>query len=1050
MTVEQVVFTLTANVHPYLNSIGVAQSRLIGMLAGAQVAVAAHSIKLAAEFERTTVAFEVMAGNAAEGKKLIEEIQQMAVESPFKSQELADIAKQQKSFGTANKDIMDTLHALGEVSAGTGTSMERIGLAFGQVRVAGKLLGTELRQFVDAGIPLIENLAAVMKRPKESIRALVEQGHVGFAQVVMAFNRMTMEGGIYAGLMERINKTTLIGRWQNFSENLEIVARNFTKAALDGIGLNDLLTRMADNLQSLRAGGQSGTFTFFQNVGNGINFAYQMAVKLVDQLEGIYNWSASFVSNNSEMFIAAGAVLAIAAAVNTLALSAQAAAWAFNLMLTGRLARIAGIALSIFDLTRMLNLLRFSFALLQFPVGVFTVAAVWGLRSLAVAAQAASFGVAQLAYQMTLVSLRAGFAGAATFYTALSRAALVLSRATLLATGVPFMFTMFRLPLVAMYTMTAYLVRFRLLAMSAAAALRSLALLRMAASFGPALASGISSVVSSVMGSAVVSQGLPLAIIAAMGYALGKAGVFDGVRKDAYDTFVQIGQDWTGLWAGLKGAFDAGDVSATFRILAAGIELTWARLLIEMTVMWKKFTFGISNPTNQASLMMTLGDMGMGAITGVAGIFDEETAKKWEERGAARAQGIRDQLEQMKKTDPKFAEFAKSLDEYRKKETEGLQPLIDQANAAASVGLELKKADDVSKWMKEHSEDIFKARMEYIKWAEAIGLAGTRVESFHAKFPGMPKGEELAVFLGNDAGLSAQLKSSKAMLDRAVSLRNIAEDLNIHDPRTYPAPKALSDIYEQLRSQSSSGAFSALPFAAFDNFQKRGIDSMDKLVGTMSPQLQRVGRMFQDQFKLEGLTLPSSVFSSMNKLGAMWKGIFVPESISGAARDSANKLIKDINNGVGPLDDFRIEYGRLREAFLGPQFAESNRNFVGPPAMDEMGKFKGAVLNQGQFDFGVTKFFDKMAKANVMERALPPALLSGSSEAQEVINKNQTRQLDTQEGIKAVLEEMLFLEKEASKHREKTADALSKMQNSGGLLKFLVPLGLGDANIPIN
>lgn len=73
-----------------------------------------------------------------------------AKNSPFELLGIRDVTKQLLAFGIEEQNIIGTLKILGDVAAGTGTGLDRIAYAFGQVRAAGKLTGNELRQFTEA------------------------------------------------------------------------------------------------------------------------------------------------------------------------------------------------------------------------------------------------------------------------------------------------------------------------------------------------------------------------------------------------------------------------------------------------------------------------------------------------------------------------------------------------------------------------------------------------------------------------------------------------------------------------------------------------------------------------------------------------------------------------------------------------------------------------------------------------------------------------------------------------------------------------------------
>lgn len=302
MEVEQVVVRLVADTSQYFASLDYAGARLLGYTAGLATGIAKHGIQMAATFEKNSVAVKTMVGDVQEGARLIEDITKLAIDTPFSSDQLVEVTKQLKSFGFQSSDIIDTLKVLGNVSSGTGTDIHRISLAFGQVKVAGKLMGTELRQFVDAGVPLIEYLGKVMGKPAESIRSMTEAGQIGFAQVVEAFNLMNAKGGQFAGLMDVISKTTIGGRWQAFRETLDVASRNFAMMAIEGIGLKDALADAADSMQELnKRGDQEGTRSFFETVRISVNAVWMVLRKISEAIGLIYREVKNWVKENQDL-----------------------------------------------------------------------------------------------------------------------------------------------------------------------------------------------------------------------------------------------------------------------------------------------------------------------------------------------------------------------------------------------------------------------------------------------------------------------------------------------------------------------------------------------------------------------------------------------------------------------------------------------------------------------------------------------------------------------------------------------------------------------------
>ena len=125
----------------------------------------ASALESAMDYEVLAAQMNVLAGSAEKGTKLMDDLLKTAVETPFKVKDVVAAAKEIKAFGFATEEVVPTVKALGDISAATGTPMHRLILAFGQTKVAGRLMGQELRQFVNANVPLIENLAVVMRKP---------------------------------------------------------------------------------------------------------------------------------------------------------------------------------------------------------------------------------------------------------------------------------------------------------------------------------------------------------------------------------------------------------------------------------------------------------------------------------------------------------------------------------------------------------------------------------------------------------------------------------------------------------------------------------------------------------------------------------------------------------------------------------------------------------------------------------------------------------------------------------------------------------------------
>lgn len=116
-------------------------------------------ITIGGEFEKQHIALQAMIGDAKLADSLFERTKDLSIKSPFTFSELTRYIKQMSAYGVEYEELYDTTKRLADISAGVGVDMSRLILAYGQVRSAEVLRGQELRQFTEAGIPLVAELA---------------------------------------------------------------------------------------------------------------------------------------------------------------------------------------------------------------------------------------------------------------------------------------------------------------------------------------------------------------------------------------------------------------------------------------------------------------------------------------------------------------------------------------------------------------------------------------------------------------------------------------------------------------------------------------------------------------------------------------------------------------------------------------------------------------------------------------------------------------------------------------------------------------------------
>lgn len=217
----------------------------------------ANMVRIGGEFEQQKVALGTIVGDASKAGTLFERIKNLAVESPYKFGDLAAYSKQLAAFGIEYNELYDTLKRFGDISAGLGVDMQRIILAFGQVKSAEFLKGTELRQFTEAGIPLVSELA---RRYTELEGSLVSVGdvfdriskkEVPFEDVRAVLWDLTNEGGRFYE-MQAVLTDTLKGKLDKLVDSYEIFLSKIADSNYSIIGGTlDLLAEILKNWKEI-------------------------------------------------------------------------------------------------------------------------------------------------------------------------------------------------------------------------------------------------------------------------------------------------------------------------------------------------------------------------------------------------------------------------------------------------------------------------------------------------------------------------------------------------------------------------------------------------------------------------------------------------------------------------------------------------------------------------------------------------------------------------------------------------------------------------------
>lgn len=260
---------------------GVSSSSAISAIKGMAAAyltvqTVAKSINLASQVEDATIAFEVLTGSAKDGQLLFEQIRKFAAESPVTFSNAADATKTMMSFGVAAQDVQKNLQMLSDVTGGNNDRFKMLSLAFSQTTAAGRLMGQDLLQMINAGFNPLQQISKTTGETMIELKKRMEDGGISSQEVRQAFEDATSAGGMFHGMTERL-AGTVSGKLNIALSDLE------QKAASAGQAMGPLLIQLLDTFTRLKPI-LDAVINLIDGISQGLGFAIAVVTDLINSV----------------------------------------------------------------------------------------------------------------------------------------------------------------------------------------------------------------------------------------------------------------------------------------------------------------------------------------------------------------------------------------------------------------------------------------------------------------------------------------------------------------------------------------------------------------------------------------------------------------------------------------------------------------------------------------------------------------------------------------------------------------------------------------------
>lgn len=225
-------------------------------------------VDIGGELENQKIAMASILQDEGKATTIFNQIKKLAVASPFGVMDLNQYAKQLSAYSIPYNELYDTMKRLADISAGVGVDMGRIILAYGQIKAAKFLKGTELRQLTEANIPMVDKLAERFSKLEGRIVSagevldMISKKKVTFEDVKDVLWELTDDGGMFNNMQEVLSESVK-SKWKNLADAIDIMLGDIAESMGSTLKWTaESLTTLAQNWKEIVPFITAGTAAF--------------------------------------------------------------------------------------------------------------------------------------------------------------------------------------------------------------------------------------------------------------------------------------------------------------------------------------------------------------------------------------------------------------------------------------------------------------------------------------------------------------------------------------------------------------------------------------------------------------------------------------------------------------------------------------------------------------------------------------------------------------------------------------------------------------------
>lgn len=241
------------------NGIAISWKKALAVIGGAGVlkALGAEMIRVRGEFQPADTAIETLLGNKEKANALMSQVREFAKISPLEFSDVTAATQMMLGFNIEAEKVPRYLQAIGDVSMGNTQKFNSMTLAFSQMSAAGKLMGQDLNQMINAGFNPLQIISEKTGKSIATLKDEMSKGAVSAEMVQQAFIDATSAGGKFYNMSENASKT-INGQLSMMQDALDSVFNELgTKSEsviMDGIQMTTSLIQNYETVGKILAG----------------------------------------------------------------------------------------------------------------------------------------------------------------------------------------------------------------------------------------------------------------------------------------------------------------------------------------------------------------------------------------------------------------------------------------------------------------------------------------------------------------------------------------------------------------------------------------------------------------------------------------------------------------------------------------------------------------------------------------------------------------------------------------------------------------------------